>query len=103
VNDAAGDGAGGPHVLITGATGYIGGRLVGRLRDRGVRVRCVARDLRRLDGRRWSGVEFVQGDLADEHATRRALDDIDVAYCLVHSMASGQTFPERDLKGAFTP
>jgi len=89
--------------LITGATGYIGGRLVGRLRDRGVRVRCVARDLRRLDGRRWSGVEFVQGDLADEHATRRALDDIDVAYCLVHSMASGQTFPERDLKGAFTP
>ena len=96
VSAAAGDGAGGPHVLVTGATGYIGGRLVGRLRGRGVCVRCVARDLRRLDGRRWPGVEFVQGDLADENAARRALDDIDVAYYLVHSMASGQGFPERD-------
>ncbi len=96
VNDVAGDGPGGPHVLVTGATGYIGGRLVGRLQGRGVRVRCVARDLGRLDGRRWPGVELVQGDLADQHAVRRALADIDVAYYLVHSMAGGQTFPERD-------
>lgn len=96
MNDAAGDGPGGPHVLVTGATGYIGGRLVGRLLGRGARVRCVARDLGRLDGRRWPGVEIVQGDLADENATRRALDHIDVAYYLVHSVASGTTFPERD-------
>ncbi len=96
VNEPAGDGAGGPRVLVTGATGYIGGRLVGRLRARGVRLRCVARDLRRLDGRRWPGVELVQGDLVDENSAGRALDDIDVAYYLVHSMASGQTFAERD-------
>ena len=69
---------------------------MGRLRGRGVRVRCVARDIRRLDDRRWPGVELVQGDLADEDAARRVLDDIDVAYYLVHSMASGQNFPERD-------
>jgi uncharacterized protein YbjT (DUF2867 family) len=96
VIDAAGDSAGRPHVLVAGATGYIGGRLVRRLRDRNVCIRCVARDLGRLDGRRWPGVEIVQGDLADEHFARKALDDIDVAYYLVHSMASGEGFPERD-------
>jgi uncharacterized protein YbjT (DUF2867 family) len=47
-------------------------------------------------------VEIVQGDLADEDAARRALDDIDVAYYLVHSMASGQAFPERDRQIAQT-
>jgi len=47
-------------------------------------------------------VEFVQGDLADETAARRALDGIDVAYFLVHSMTSGQTFPERDRQIAQT-
>lgn len=85
-----------PHVLVTGATGYIGGRLVARLRDRGFRVRCAVRDLGRIDGHRWPGVEIVQGDLADERAAFRALDGIDVAYYLVHSMASGKNFPERD-------
>ena len=96
MNDAAGDGAKGRRVLVTGATGYIGGRLVERLRGRGVRVRCVTRDLRRLDGRRWPGVELVEGDLVDEDAARRALDAIEVAYYLVHSMASGPAFSERD-------
>ena len=102
MNAAAGEGARGTHVLVTGATGYIGGRLVGRLRGLGARVRCVTRDLRRLDGRRWPGVELVQGDLADENAARQALDDIDVAYYLVHSMSSGQAFPERDRQIAQT-
>lgn len=90
------EGAARPHVLVTGATGYIGGRLVARLSDGGVHVRCVVRDLGRLDRRRWPGVEIVQGDLAEQSAARRALDDIDVAYYLVHSMAGGKTFPERD-------
>jgi len=94
--NAAGDGVARPRVLVTGATGYIGGRLVARLRDRGARVRCVARDLGRLDARRWPGVELVQGDLADKNAARRALEDIDVSYYLVHSMASGEGYRERD-------
>lgn len=96
VTEATGGRVGRPHVLVTGATGYIGGRLVARLRDRGAWVRCLARDIRRFDDRRWPGVEIVQGDLADESAALRALDDIDVAYYLVHSMASGKVFPERD-------
>jgi len=95
VSDADG-GAAGPRVLVTGATGYIGGRLVERVCNQGARVRCVTRDARRLDSRRWPGVELIEGDLADENASRRALDGIDVAYYLVHSMASGKAFPERD-------
>jgi len=85
-----------PHVLVAGATGYIGGRLVKRLSARGVRIRCVARDLQQVDGRRWPGVEIVQGDLADTGGARRVLDGIDVAYYLVHSMASGEGYPARD-------
>ena len=84
------DDVAGPSVLVTGATGYIGGRLVQRLRRRGIRVRCVARDLGRLDASRWPGVEIVQGDLADENAALRVLDGIDLAYYLVHSMARGE-------------
>ena len=50
-------------VLVTGATGYIGGRLVPRLLEAGYRVRCLARDARRLEGRPWSEqVEVVEGD-----------------------------------------
>jgi uncharacterized protein YbjT (DUF2867 family) len=96
VSDAPDEGDGELRVLVTGVTGYIGGRLVERLRRRGMRVRCVTRDLRRLDNGRWPGVELIQGDLSDEDAARRALEGIDVAYYLVHSMASGQTFVERD-------
>ncbi|MCX5767243.1 MAG: SDR family oxidoreductase [Gemmatimonadetes bacterium] len=84
------------HVLVTGATGYIGGRLVPRLLAKGYAVRCVARDPSRLEGRSWSGVEIVAGDLSDAEATRHALAGIDTAYYLVHSMAAGEAFRERD-------
>jgi uncharacterized protein YbjT (DUF2867 family) len=84
------------RVLVTGATGYIGGRLVPRLLARGHWVRCVARNHRRLEGRQWAGAEIIQGDLENPEASARALEGIDVAYYLVHSMAAGQTFRERD-------
>ena len=80
------------RVLVTGATGYIGGRLVPRLLVRGHKVRCIARNPSRLEGHPWPGVEIVPGDLEDPEATAEALRDIDVAYYLVHSMAAGQTF-----------
>jgi uncharacterized protein YbjT (DUF2867 family) len=88
--------AGPIRVLVTGATGYIGGRLVPRLSARGHQLRCVARNPNRLEGQRWPGVEIVRGDLEDPEATTQALQGIDVAYYLVHSMAAGQAFQERD-------
>jgi uncharacterized protein YbjT (DUF2867 family) len=87
---------GSSKVLVTGATGYIGGRLVPRLLAEGHTVRCVARDPSRLSGRGWEGVEVVAGDLADPAALPRALEGIEVAYYLVHSMAEGAEFRDRD-------
>jgi uncharacterized protein YbjT (DUF2867 family) len=88
------------HVLVTGATGYIGGRLVPRLLARGHQVRCVARNPDRLAGRDWPGVEIVRGDLADASELPAVLDGIDIAYYLVHSMAEGGAFRERDRRMA---
>ena len=90
------------RVLVTGATGYIGGRLVPRLLARGHQVRCVARDPNRLAGRDWPNVEIVPGDLADASVLPAAFDGIDVAYYLVHSMAEGGAFRERDRSMAET-
>ncbi|MFN8010196.1 MAG: SDR family oxidoreductase [Holophagaceae bacterium] len=83
-------------VLVTGATGYIGGRLVPRLLAEGHRVRCVARDATRLAGHAWEGVETREADLAEAEALPAVLEGVEVAYYLVHSMAVGQAFRERD-------
>jgi uncharacterized protein YbjT (DUF2867 family)/uncharacterized protein YndB with AHSA1/START domain len=87
-------------VLVTGATGYIGGRLVPRLLEAGHRVRCLAREPRKLAGRPWSGdprIEIVAGDTADLGSSRRALEGCGSAYYLVHSMiAAGHEYAERD-------
>lgn len=84
------------RILVTGATGYIGGRLVPRLLARGLAVRCAARDPGRLQGRDWPGAEIVRGDLGEAGSLATLLTGIDVAYYLVHSMAAGHAFRERD-------
>ncbi|MBI3567808.1 MAG: SDR family oxidoreductase [Gemmatimonadetes bacterium] len=84
------------RVLVTGATGYIGGRLVPRLLGKGYDVRCVARNPDRLVGQPWPGVEIVFGDLEDPIDVTRAMYGVDVAFYLVHSMAAGDAFRERD-------
>ncbi len=76
-------------ILITGATGYIGGRLVPQLLEQGYRVRCLARDPRKLSGRGWDEdprVEIVRGDVLDRESVRAAMDGCGAAYYLVHSM-----------------
>ncbi|MFN8096036.1 MAG: SDR family oxidoreductase [Vicinamibacteria bacterium] len=87
-------------VLVTGATGYIGGRLVPRLLAAGHRVRCLARAPRKLADRPWAGsagVEIVEGDASDPAALDRALAGCRAAYYLVHSMvAAGGEYAERD-------
>ncbi|MFC7527679.1 SDR family oxidoreductase [Actinoplanes sp. GCM10030250] len=73
--------------LVTGATGYIGGRLAPRLLDAGHSVRCLARDARRLRDAPWADrVEIVQGDLTAPETLPAAMEGVDVAYFLVHSL-----------------
>lgn len=85
------------RVLVTGATGYIGGRLVPALLDAGHDVRCLARTPAKLGDRSWRrAVEVVAGDVQDGAAVEAALDDVDVAYYLVHSMDGQGDFRERD-------
>ena len=74
----------GPRVLVTGATGYIGGRLIPALLEAGLPVRAMARQADRLDGRSWrEDVEVVEADVQDPASLEQALTGIDVAYCLI--------------------
>lgn len=89
------------HVLVTGGTGYIGGRLVPRLLRRGHAVRVIVRDPNRLAGRPWARrVEVVAGNLLEPETLTDAFDGIDAAYYLVHSMYAGAAFAEHDRKAA---
>jgi uncharacterized protein YbjT (DUF2867 family) len=89
------------NILVTGATGYVGGRLVTRLLDHGYAVRCMVRDPSRLQGRAWRDkVDVIKGDVLDPYSLKDALRDIDVAYYLVHSMSGGQGFHTKDMEAA---
>ncbi len=87
-------------VFVTGATGYVGGRLVPALLEAGYAVRCLAREPRKLDARIWirdPRVTVVQGDLSDSAQIAEQLQGCDNAYYLVHSMeVSGASYAERD-------
>jgi len=88
-------------VLVTGATGYIGGRLVPRLLDSGHDVRVMVRDPARIAGRPWaSSVEVARGDVEDPASLQAALDGVEAAYYLIHLMGAGGDFAERDRRAA---
>ncbi|MCF3180532.1 SDR family oxidoreductase [Streptomyces polychromogenes] len=87
--------------LVTGATGYIGGRLVPELLDAGYRVRALARSPERLRDHPWaSRVEVVRGDVTDGDSLDAALRGVAVAYYLVHALGGGPGFEERDRAAA---
>lgn len=89
-------------MFVTGATGYIGGRLAPRLVERGYRVRCLARSAAKLRARPWAAnlqnqVEIVEGDAGDEALLESAMRGCIAAYYLVHSMdAAGPEYRQRD-------
>ena len=90
------------RVFLTGATGYIGGRLAPRLIEDGYQVRCLARSAAKLLARPWAadeGVEIVEGDAGDETVLQQAMRDCSAAYYLVHSMhTAGSEYRAEDLR-----
>jgi uncharacterized protein YbjT (DUF2867 family) len=90
------------RILVTGASGYIGGRLVPSLLAEGHSVRCPARSPSRLRDVPWADrVEVVRADVLDPGSTRTALEGVDVAYYLVHALTS-PNFEDRDRRAAET-
>lgn len=88
-------------ILVTGATGYIGGRLVPRLLEAGHELRCAVRNPNKLSLYPWRDrVEVVRGDALDERSIKEALIGCDAAVYLVHSMASGSEFARLDRRAA---
>jgi uncharacterized protein YbjT (DUF2867 family) len=83
--------------LVTGATGYIGGRLIPELLKHGYRVRVLARSAGRIAGYPWaSQVEVFEGDARDEAAVAKALAGVDVAYYLLHALMSKDNFEDEE-------
>ncbi len=89
-----------PLILLTGATGYIGGRLLKALEARGYRVRCLARRPEYLRSRVTAETEVVAGDVLAPDVLPHALAGVYTAYYLVHSMGSTGSFEEEDRQGA---
>lgn len=87
-------------ILLTGATGYIGGRLLRRLEQQGYRVRCLARRPEVLEQKVHASTEVVAGDVLDRTSLDAALVGVEAAYYLVHSMGSSGSFEEADRQAA---
>ncbi|HEY7150633.1 MAG TPA: NAD(P)H-binding protein [Solirubrobacterales bacterium] len=90
------------RALVTGATGFVGGRLVSTLAERGYEVRCLARDRGRLSDSTAVGVEVHEADVLDPGSLTGAGREVEVAYYLIHSMGrgAGGDFEERERQAA---
>lgn len=89
--------------LVTGSTGYVGGRLIPRLLDAGYRVRVLVRHPERITQLPWhERVDIVVGDANDRQAVTKALQDVDVAYYMIHSIGSSGDFEELERQTAHT-
>ena len=88
------------RVLVTGATGYVGGRLWRKLEEGGVHVRCMARDPLSLADKVGETTEVVRSDILSVSSLEAALEGIETAYYLIHSMGSAGNFEDTDREGA---
>lgn len=89
----------GSLILVTGASGYIGGRLVGELLTAGYQVRCLARTPAKLDAAPWrSDIDVVKGDIEGDLAA--AVDGVSAVYYLIHSIGESSDWTEREAAGA---
>ena len=89
-----------PLILLTGATGYVGGELLQALVNSGTAVRCLARRPEGLRSQELPHVEVVGGDVLDQASLRIAMEGVAVAFYLVHSMGSKESFEEQDRTAA---
>jgi len=89
-----------PLILLTGGTGYVGGRLIPLLEKQGVRLRCLARSPEKMRPRVQPGTEIVQGDVLDTASLDRALQGVQTAYYLVHLMSGSKDFEKEDRQAA---
>src|SRR6476660_7993880 len=87
-------------VLLTGATGYIGGRLLRALERQSIAVRCLCRNPEVLRGRVAAGTEVVPGDLIMPASLGPALAGVETAFYLVHAMQSGREFERLESEAA---
>ncbi len=89
-----------PLILLTGGSGYVGGRLIPLLEKQAVRLRCLARSPEKMRSRVRPGTEIVQGDVLDPASLDRALQDVYTAYYLVHLMSGSRDFEKEDRQAA---
>jgi uncharacterized protein YbjT (DUF2867 family) len=84
------------NVLVLGATGYIGGRLVPRLLAQHQRVRCLVRSPKKLGEKTWDNVDILCGDVLKPETPNHAFQEIDIVSYLIHSMTGGDQHFERN-------
>jgi len=89
-----------PVVLLTGATGYVGGRLLPELEASGRRVRCLSRDPGTLRARTHESTELAAGDVLDRDSLVAAMSGVQTAYYLVHLMGNSADFEQQDRQAA---
>ncbi len=89
-----------PLILLTGGSGYVGGRLIPLLEKQGMRLRCLARSPEKMRSRVQPGTEIVQGDVLDPATLDRALQGVHTAYYLIHLMSGSRDFEKEDRQAA---
>ncbi len=89
-----------PLILLTGGSGYVGGRLIPLLEKQAARLRCLARSPEKMRSRVQPGTEIVQGDVLDPASLDRALQGVQTAYYLVHLMSGSKDFEKEDRQSA---